>query len=162
LRRADVLGSAPRGPAQVRCRAPPGLSCPLPTSTPPSIAPAASDPRVLLPCSRGAGKSRTASALTLHTALSRPGSLTLLVSRASPPSAGPGHPQGDERQAIDVFHYQIGAVVVLGQQAEVEDLHEVAAAVDRVAGGVVVGEQAGEDEGVAEQGGGGVLGQPSA
>ena len=41
-----------------------------------------SESRVLLNCSRGAGKSRTCSALALHTALFRPGSLTLLLSRA--------------------------------------------------------------------------------
>ena len=33
-----------------------------------------------------------------------------------------------QRQAIDVFHDEVGAVVVLGQQAHVEDLHEVPAA----------------------------------
>ena len=38
--------------------------------------------RLLLNCSRGAGKSRTCSALALHTALFRPGSLVLLLSRA--------------------------------------------------------------------------------
>src|SRR5688572_20080770 len=39
-------------------------------------------PRVLLNCSRGAGKSRTCSALALHRAVSWPGSLVLLLSRA--------------------------------------------------------------------------------
>ncbi len=39
-------------------------------------------PRVLLNCSRGAGKSRVSSALALHTALFKPGSLVLLLSRA--------------------------------------------------------------------------------
>src|SRR5262245_54684936 len=39
-------------------------------------------PRILLNCSRGAGKSRTCSALALHTALFSPGSLVLLLSRA--------------------------------------------------------------------------------
>jgi hypothetical protein len=38
--------------------------------------------RLLLNCSRGAGKSRTCSALALHTALFQPGSLVLLVSRS--------------------------------------------------------------------------------
>ncbi len=41
-----------------------------------------SSPRVLLNCSRGAGKSRVSSALALHTALFQPGSLVLLLSRA--------------------------------------------------------------------------------
>lgn len=39
-------------------------------------------PRLLLNCCRGAGKSRTCSALALHTALYQPDSLTLLLSRA--------------------------------------------------------------------------------
>src|SRR5271169_4443217 len=37
---------------------------------------------VLLNCCRGAGKTRTTSALALHTALFKPGSLTLLISKA--------------------------------------------------------------------------------
>src|SRR5436190_1271643 len=49
-------------------------------------------PRLLLNCSRGAGKSRTCSALALHTALFRPGSLTLLLSRAL-------------RQAMELLRY---------------------------------------------------------
>ena len=39
-------------------------------------------PRVLLNCCRGAGKSRTCSALALHTALFEPGALILLLSRS--------------------------------------------------------------------------------
>jgi len=46
----------------------------------------------LLNCSRGAGKSRVTSALALHTALFRPHSLTLLVSRSL-------------RQATELFRY---------------------------------------------------------
>jgi len=38
------------------------------------------DPQILLNCSRQSGKSRTVSALAMHTALFRPGSLTLLLS----------------------------------------------------------------------------------
>jgi Terminase large subunit, T4likevirus-type, N-terminal len=52
----------------------------------------AREPRVLLNCSRGAGKSRTCSALALHTALFRPGSLVLLLSRAL-------------RQALELLRY---------------------------------------------------------
>jgi hypothetical protein len=48
--------------------------------------------RLLLNCSRGAGKSRTCSALALHTALFRPGSLVLLLSRAL-------------RQAVELLRY---------------------------------------------------------
>jgi hypothetical protein len=50
------------------------------------------EPRVLLNCSRGAGKSRTCSALALHTALFQAGSLTLLLSRAL-------------RQAMELLRY---------------------------------------------------------
>src|SRR5690242_14151863 len=49
-------------------------------------------PRVLLNCSRGAGKSRVSSALALHTALFLPGSLVLLLSRAL-------------RQAVELLRY---------------------------------------------------------
>jgi len=49
-------------------------------------------PRMLLNCSRGAGKSRTCSALALHTALFRRDSLVLLLSRAL-------------RQAIELLRY---------------------------------------------------------
>src|SRR5580765_4516369 len=47
---------------------------------------------ILLNCSRGAGKSRVTSALALHTALFRPCSLVLLVSRSF-------------RQAAELFRY---------------------------------------------------------
>jgi phage terminase large subunit len=47
---------------------------------------------ILLNCSRGAGKSRTTSALALHTALFRPRSLILLISRS-------------QRQAGELFRY---------------------------------------------------------
>ncbi|HYV34464.1 MAG TPA: hypothetical protein VE988_02095, partial [Gemmataceae bacterium] len=47
---------------------------------------------ILLNCSRGAGKSRVTSALALHTALFRPRSLVLLVSRSL-------------RQASELFRY---------------------------------------------------------
>src|SRR4051812_38699353 len=47
---------------------------------------------ILLNCSRGAGKSRVTSALALHTALFRPQSLTLLVSRSL-------------RQSSELFRY---------------------------------------------------------
>jgi hypothetical protein len=47
---------------------------------------------ILLCCSRGAGKSRATSALALHTALFRPRSLVLLLSRA-------------QRQALELFRY---------------------------------------------------------
>jgi hypothetical protein len=49
-------------------------------------------PRILLNCSRGAGKSRVCSALALHTALFRPDSLVLLLSRAL-------------RQAVELLRY---------------------------------------------------------
>jgi hypothetical protein len=49
-------------------------------------------PAILLNCSRGAGKSRTTSALALHTALFRPPSLVLLISRS-------------QRQAGELFRY---------------------------------------------------------
>ncbi len=52
----------------------------------------APDPRVLLNCSRGAGKSRTCSVLALHAALFQPGSLVLLLARAL-------------RQASELLHY---------------------------------------------------------
>jgi hypothetical protein len=48
--------------------------------------------RTLMLCSRGAGKSRTVSALAVHTALFQPRSLTLLVSRA-------------QRQSLELFRY---------------------------------------------------------
>src|SRR5438093_3863268 len=47
---------------------------------------------ILLNCSRGAGKSRVTSALALHTALFRPRSLVLLVSRSL-------------RQSTELFRY---------------------------------------------------------
>ena len=47
---------------------------------------------VLLNCCRGAGKSRVTSALAVHTALFKPGSLTLLISRA-------------QRQALELYRY---------------------------------------------------------
>ena len=50
------------------------------------------DRQVLLNCSRGAGKSRVCSALALHTALFRPDSLVLLLSRAL-------------RQAVELLRY---------------------------------------------------------
>jgi hypothetical protein len=50
------------------------------------------DRRILLNCSRGAGKSRTTSALALHTALFTPGALVLLISRA-------------QRQSLELFRY---------------------------------------------------------
>lgn len=49
-------------------------------------------PRILLCCTRGAGKSRTTSALALHTALFQPKALVLLVSRA-------------QRQALELYRY---------------------------------------------------------
>jgi hypothetical protein len=48
--------------------------------------------QLLLNCSRGAGKTRVTSALALHTALFRPRSLVLLLSRA-------------QRQAGELLHY---------------------------------------------------------
>ncbi len=48
--------------------------------------------QILLCCSRGAGKSRTTSPLALHTALFKPGSLVLLLSRS-------------QRQAMELFRY---------------------------------------------------------
>ncbi len=50
------------------------------------------DPRVLLLCSRGAGKSRTTSALALHTALFKRDALVLLISLA-------------QRQSLQLFRY---------------------------------------------------------
>jgi len=47
---------------------------------------------LLLCCARGAGKSRVTSALALHTALLRPGSLVLLLSRS-------------QRQSLELFRY---------------------------------------------------------
>jgi hypothetical protein len=60
------------------------------------------EPRLLLNCSRGAGKSRTCSALALHTALFQPGSLVLLLSRAL-------------RQATELLRYVKQAWRALGR-----------------------------------------------
>jgi hypothetical protein len=57
---------------------------------------------LLLCCSRGAGKSRVTSALALHTALFRPGSLVLLLSRA-------------RRQALELFRYVLQGYAALGR-----------------------------------------------
>ncbi len=51
-----------------------------------------SNRNILLNCSRGAGKSRTTSALALHTALFTPKALVLLISRS-------------QRQAGELFRY---------------------------------------------------------
>ncbi len=63
-----------------------------------------------------------------------------------------------QRQAIDVLHDQVRPVVVLGQQAHVVDLHQMAAA-GVVQAGRRAGLQLSQDEGVAEQVGRGFLGQ---
>lgn len=57
--------------------------------------------RILLNCSRGAGKSRVTSARAVHKALFTPGSLTLLVSRA-------------QRQAQELYRYVRQAFRALG------------------------------------------------
>lgn len=57
--------------------------------------------RILICCSRGAGKSRTTSVKALHTALFKPKSLTLLVSRA-------------QRQARELFRYVKQAFRAIG------------------------------------------------
>jgi hypothetical protein len=57
---------------------------------------------ILLCCSRGAGKSRATSALALHTALFRPGSQILLLSRA-------------QRQALELFRYVKQGYRALGE-----------------------------------------------
>src|SRR5262249_3004633 len=54
-----------------------------------------------------------------------------------------------------VLHGDEAAAVVLREEAQVIDLHEVLLAV-----GVVTGQQPGQDQGVAEQVGGGLLGEP--
>jgi hypothetical protein len=56
---------------------------------------------LLLCCARGAGKSRATSALALHTALCRPGSLTLLLSRS-------------QRQSLELFRYVTQGHAALG------------------------------------------------
>ena len=60
---------------------------------------------LLLNCSRGAGKSRVTSALALHTALFRPRSLVLLVSRSL-------------RQATELFRYVKQGYRALGRPVE--------------------------------------------
>lgn len=60
---------------------------------------------VLLCCSRGAGKSRVTSALALHTALCRPRSLVLLVSRSL-------------RQSTELFRYVKQGYRALGRPVE--------------------------------------------
>jgi hypothetical protein len=57
---------------------------------------------ILLCCSRGAGKSRVTSALALHTALFRPRSLTLLLSRS-------------QRQSLELFRYVKQGFTALGR-----------------------------------------------
>lgn len=57
--------------------------------------------RILLCCSRGAGKSRTCSAIALATALFEPGSLTLLVSRSL-------------RQSMELLRYVREGFIALG------------------------------------------------
>jgi hypothetical protein len=57
--------------------------------------------QLLLCCARGAGKSRVTSALALHTALFRPGSLVLLLSRA-------------QRQALELYRYVLQGCAALG------------------------------------------------
>ncbi len=59
-----------------------------------------------------------------------------------------------ERKTVHVLHDQEGAVVPLGQQSQVMDLDQVAAA-----GMVRVGQQAGQGQRVAEQVAGGRFGQ---
>src|SRR5580765_1290756 len=61
---------------------------------------------ILLNCSRGAGKSRVTSALALHTALFRPRSLVLLVSRSL-------------RQSTELFRYVNQGYRALGRPVEV-------------------------------------------
>ncbi|HEY8505196.1 MAG TPA: phage terminase large subunit [Gemmataceae bacterium] len=62
----------------------------------------AGDRRVLLCCSRGAGKSRAASAKALHRALFHPGSLVLLLSRS-------------RRQSAELFRYVMQGYAALGR-----------------------------------------------
>src|SRR5215210_825661 len=69
------------------------------------------EPRVLLNCSRGAGKSRTCSALALHTAVFRPGSLVLLLSRAL-------------RQACELLRYVKQGWRALGRPLPVRKMTE--------------------------------------
>jgi Terminase large subunit, T4likevirus-type, N-terminal len=59
-------------------------------------------PAILLNCSRGAGKSRTVSILALHTALFRPDSLVLLISRS-------------QRQSGELYRYVKQAYSALGR-----------------------------------------------
>src|SRR5205807_10625629 len=68
-------------------------------------------PRILLNCSRGAGKSRVCSALALHTALSRPDSLVLLLSRAL-------------RQAVELLRYVKQGWKALGRPLPTRRLNE--------------------------------------
>ena len=62
-------------------------------------------PAILLNCSRGAGKSRTTSALALHTALFRCESLVLLISRS-------------QRQANELFRYVKQGYRAIGRPLE--------------------------------------------
>src|SRR5580704_4962213 len=63
-----------------------------------------SAPRVLLNCSRQAGKSTTVAALACHTALFQPASLVLLLSRAL-------------RQSSELFRKVLEFTQILGPQA---------------------------------------------
>ncbi len=67
--------------------------------------------RILLCCSRGAGKTRTCSVLALWTALFQPGSLTLLLSRS-------------QRQAIELLRYVKQGFEALGAPIPTRHLSE--------------------------------------
>ena len=71
--------------------------------------------QVLLLCSRAAGKSRTTSALALHTALFRPKSLVLLLSRA-------------QRQSMELFRYVKEAYNPVGRPVGLSIQHKREAA----------------------------------
>src|SRR4051794_10823411 len=63
------------------------------------------DKRILLNCSRGAGKSRATSALALHTALFQAPALVVLISRG-------------QRQSIELFRYVKQAYNAIGRPGE--------------------------------------------
>src|SRR2546423_447267 len=80
--------------------------------------------QVLLNCSRQSGKSRTASALAVHTALFRPGSLTLLVS----PSL---------RQSLELFRKVLDGYQALDQPVAVRSFAQTR--LELISGSRVIG-----------------------
>ena len=63
---------------------------------------------------------------------------------------------GKQRQSIDIFHHDKCAIIMLGQEPHVEDLHEVRPAFLIL---MTLREDAGQHERIAEEGRRGLLGQ---